>query len=1326
LAEQATENIDFQLALGGGEITGTITDAFGVPVRNLRVVLYEAASGHFVSQFLRTWADGTYSFTGLPTGSYKVYVDTSHSEYIPEYYDDAFDPASATPVVVTDGATTAGIDIMLDDMATDSDGDGIPDYIENGSPCLDPNDADTDDDGIMDGEEDVNHNGIVDEGETDPCDEDTDDDYLQDGTEQGVTTGHPTDTGGTFIPDADPGSTTDPTDSDTDDDSLLDGEEDADHNGRVDPGESDPNVAGYITGTVMDEYGVPIEGLRLEVREYETGDILPMAVFDPIFTQADGSYTYPVPTGNFMVRVFVPNGSDYVDEFYDDALNFYSASPVQVTEGLTTSDIDFHLALGNSISGTVTDLIGDPISGYFFVFASNETLGHVGSILVFSSTQTTYTITGLPPGNYRVTAMPLNSDYINEWYDDAFDPAFATLVPIIQGQDVSGIDFQLALGGSITGTVTDSYSDPVEGVTVYAYEYVSGDYYRASTTSSEDGSYTIRGLPPGDYRVNAGTTGTGFLTEYYDNTQDPASAVPVTVVAEQTTENIDLQLALGGGEITGTVTNPAGDPIRMSLRVVIYDNASGRFISDTRTQLDGAYSVTGLPTGSYKVHVETINTEYVPEYYDNAFDPASATPVAVTDGATTAGIDIMLDDRTTDSDGDGIPDYIENGSPCLDPNDADTDDDGIMDGDEDVNQDGIVDEGETDPCDEDTDDDGLQDGTEQGVTTGHPTDTDVTFIPDADGGATTTDPLDPDSDGDSLLDGEEDADHDGMVDPGESDPNVAGYITGTVTDQYGDPIEGLGIWVLDYETGAFLSTVISDPVSTQADGTYTIPVPTGSYMVRVLGSFGTDYIGEFYDDSLDNRSATPVPATEGLTTPGIDFELALGDSITGNITDSNGDPLSSHLLLVVAYSETSAFAGGSVTIFPATPTYTIQGLPPGNYWIQAQVLATGSPINHINEWYDDALDQAFATPVSVIQGLTTSGIDLQLGLGGVITGTVTDLVENPVEGVQVYAYEYASGEYFRSSFADSSDGTYMISGLPPGDYRVHAGTSNTGYLTEYYDDTLDPSSAAPVPVLAEQITEDIDFQLTLGGGEITGTITDTFGDPIRSLRVVIYEDASGHFIGEDWTQADGIYSVTGLPSGNYQVYVETYQSEYIPEYYDDAPDPGSATPVAVTDGATTTGIDFMLETGDVVDSDGDGLPDAIENASLCLDPNDADTDDDGIIDGDEDVNHDGYMDLGETDPCNPDSDGDGIQDGTELGFITGHVTDTGGAFIPDADGGATTTDPLDPDSDDDGFKDGLEDKNHNGQVDPGESDPNDETSTPVRVMPWIPLLLLNE
>jgi hypothetical protein len=133
-----------------------------------------------------------------------------------------------------------------------------------------------------------------------------------------------------------------------------------------------------------------------------------------------------------------------------------------------------------------------------------------------------------------------------------------------------------------------------------------------------------------------------------------------------------------------------------------------------------------------------------------------------------------------------------------------------------------------------------------------------------------------------------------------------------------------------------------------------------------------------------------------------------------------------------------------------------------------------------------------------------------------------------------------------------------------------------------------------------------------------------------------------------------------------------------------------------------------------VDFDGDGISNDIEEGS-CLDAYDADSDDDGVLDGVEDADRDGVVDVGETDPCDGDSDGDGVQDGTELGYALGDIgsdTDTS-VFIPDS-GYGTTTDPLDFDTDGDGFSDGREDRNFNGavDVDAGESDPNNPVSKP--------------
>ena len=107
------------------------------------------------------------------------------------------------------------------------------------------------------------------------------------------------------------------------------------------------------------------------------------------------------------------------------------------------------------------------------------------------------------------------------------------------------------------------------------------------------------------------------------------------------------------------------------------------------------------------------------------------------------------------------------------------------------------------------------------------------------------------------------------------------------------------------------------------------------------------------------------------------------------------------------------------------------------------------------------------------------------------------------------------------------------------------------------------------------------------------------------------------------------------------------------------------------------------------DTDGDGLSDTKE-VQGGTNPNERDGDGDGLIDGIEDKNHNGRADFGETDPRNADSDHDGLPDGL------GHVGNTH-KVCKDNNAVQCVTVNM-------GMEIG-EDKNLNGEVDSGESDP---------------------
>ncbi len=114
-----------------------------------------------------------------------------------------------------------------------------------------------------------------------------------------------------------------------------------------------------------------------------------------------------------------------------------------------------------------------------------------------------------------------------------------------------------------------------------------------------------------------------------------------------------------------------------------------------------------------------------------------------------------------------------------------------------------------------------------------------------------------------------------------------------------------------------------------------------------------------------------------------------------------------------------------------------------------------------------------------------------------------------------------------------------------------------------------------------------------------------------------------------------------------------------------------------------------------VDTDNDGMPDDVENILLMLDPNNPDSDTNGIPDGAEDFDADGLFNAGEilvgADPTNIDTDNDEISDGDE---------DTDFDGLSDGQEMSVGTDPLDDDSDNDGWNDEVELQYNGDPLDP--------------------------
>lgn len=189
-----------------------------------------------VAQGLESWDDG-----GVPSDTGTYALEAPFNSIAPVTDPLAWD---------TDGdGLSDGLEMGLDSIYWD--GHGIPGvsgtdpgvFVPDSDPLTttDPLDIDSDEDGLADGDEDLDGDGAVSAGETDALQADSDGDLLPDGLELGLTVGTPDTDPNIFAPDADPLTTTDPLLADTDGGGQNDGDEDFDHDGAFNYVEFDPN-----------------------------------------------------------------------------------------------------------------------------------------------------------------------------------------------------------------------------------------------------------------------------------------------------------------------------------------------------------------------------------------------------------------------------------------------------------------------------------------------------------------------------------------------------------------------------------------------------------------------------------------------------------------------------------------------------------------------------------------------------------------------------------------------------------------------------------------------------------------------------------------------------------------------------------------------------------------------------------------------------------------------------------------------------------------------------------------------------------------------------
>ncbi|MFE6963775.1 carboxypeptidase regulatory-like domain-containing protein [Agromyces sp. NPDC057679] len=312
------------------------------------------------------------------------------------------------------------------------------------------------------------------------------------------------------------------------------------------------------------------------------------------------------------------------------------------------------------------------------------------------------------------------------------------------------------------------------------------------------------------------------------------------------------------------------------------------------------------------------------------------------------------------------------------------------------------------------------------------------------------------------------------------------------------------------------------------DGAYAFEsLEPGTYTLEFASSYGSAFVGEWWNDQREQWSADSFEIAEGDELSGMDATLATGGIVEGVVTGTDGAPLSDVGVTAFAVVDGSVEHRASAWTGP-DGTFRFSGLLAGAYTLEFSA-PWGSAF--AGEWWNDQLDQFSADTFEVVGGQTLSGLVTELSAGGSISGIVTGTDDLPLAGVSVSA----NGPGWVSATTDA-DGRYELVGLAAGSYTVSFEADAfdpeavSGYLREYWDDAAEMFDATPVDVDSGESVTGIDAKLGRAGS-ISGVVA-VDGQPIAGVDVSV----SGAGWGSATTDADGRYEVVGLRAGAYDVW----------------------------------------------------------------------------------------------------------------------------------------------------------------------------------------------
>ncbi len=340
---------------------------------------------------------------------------------------------------------------------------------------------------------------------------------------------------------------------------------------------------GSITGRVFDrDTDAGIAGVHVWATPVaDDGAVAGPAGGIKALTGADGRYVLEgFAEGTYRVARSDPDG--YRSELGRDEQDLLMG-PGEMKEG-----IDFALVRGYSVSGTVVDQHGKPVSkAELYVQAGDRPI----SIGAKSNKDGKFVVKNLPPTH----TLRLQAHTAKDAPDMPFQSEVMGPLEILDA-DLEGLVVELRqpCDRRITGIVVSEDGAPLVSIRVYA---MPGDYrsFPSGGESDQNGRFEIEALAAGRYKLALQRAGTSTWSVSPDT---PSYEVHPDADLEDVRLVLDTQDRLS---ISGRVVDASGNPATGADVMV-----RARHLSKSQrleTENDGRYSIAGLAEGTYEVSV---------------------------------------------------------------------------------------------------------------------------------------------------------------------------------------------------------------------------------------------------------------------------------------------------------------------------------------------------------------------------------------------------------------------------------------------------------------------------------------------------------------------------------------------------------------------------------------------------------------------------------------------------------------------------------------------------------------------------------------------------